>query len=185
MSGQTSPEKQAGQNSVDASPRQECRQGGGQGRKPGPKPDVKSGVKPELKQKFLDALAAGASVRSATAAIGARPDEPYHWREEDVDFALRWRHAEEAGTDLIEDEAYRRAVKGVEKPVYRGGEVVGHVADYSDTMLMFLLKARRPERYGTKAGDTNLDAEALAKRLNLKGARDALHQKFSQITSGR
>lgn len=137
------------------------------------------------KQHFLDALAAGASVRAATEALGIKPDAPYRWRENDTDFAMRWRHAEEAGTDLIEEEAYRRAVTGVEKPVYRGGEVVGHVADFSDTMLMFLLKARRPDRYGAKAGDNTLDAQALAKRLNLKGARDALHTKFAQITTGR
>lgn len=172
--GQTSPEKpapekRAGQKTT-ASSGQDWKQTGGRDQKP----ELNSGLKPEDKQKFLEALAAGASVRSATASIGAKPDEPYRWREEDTEFALRWRHAEEAGTDLIEDEAYRRAVKGVEKPVYRGGEVVGHVADYSDTMLMFLLKARRPERYSAKAGDGPLDAETLAKRLNLKGARDAL-----------
>ncbi len=139
----------------------------------------------DAKRRFLDMLASGASVRAATEALGIKSDAPYRWREDDTEFAVRWRHAEEAGTDLIEEEAYRRAVKGVEKPVYRGGEVVGHVADFSDTMLMFLLKARRPDRYGAKAGESTLDADALAKRLNLKGARDALYTKFAQITTGR
>lgn len=137
------------------------------------------------KQAFLNALSAGHSVRAAAEAAGAAFDEPHTWREADREFADRWQRAEEAGTDVIEDEAYRRAVTGVEKPIYRGGEVVGHVADYSDSMLMFLLKSRRPDRYGGKAGDGTLDAAALAERLNLKGARDGLKRKFAAITAGR
>lgn len=137
------------------------------------------------KQAFLNALSAGHSVRAAAEAAGAAFDEPHAWREGDRAFADRWQRAEDAGTDVIEDEAYRRAVTGVEKPIYRGGEVVGHVADYSDSMLMFLLKSRRPDRYGGKAGDGALDAAALAERLNLKGARDGLKRKFAAITTGR
>ncbi len=92
----------------------------------------------EQKQVFINALSAGNSVRTAADAAGVTFDKPYEWREADPEFAERWQFAEEAGTDLIEEEAYRRAVKGVEKPIYRGGEVVGHVADYSDSMLMFI-----------------------------------------------
>ena len=124
------------------------------------------------KERFLIELASGASVRTAALSVSVKPEAPYEWRKLDQAFAERWQLAEEAGTDLIEEEAFRRAVTGVEKPVYRGGEIVGHVSDFSDTMLMFLLKARRPERYGGKAADDKLDAHALAKRLNLKGARD-------------
>ena len=155
-----------------------CRAGGTQGAAP-------ASILEQQKQAFLNALSAGNSVRIAADAAGVAFDEPYKWRAADTTFAERWQRAEDAGTDLIEEEAYRRAVTGVEKPIYRGGEVVGHVADYSDSMLMFLLKSRRPERYGAKAGDGALDAEALAERLNLKGARDGLHRKFASITAGR
>lgn len=134
--------------------------------------------------RFLEALAAGDSVRAAAAAAGVSPAEPYVWRRSDSGFKAAWLAAEEAGTDLIEEEAFRRAVKGVEKPVYRGGEVVGHVADYSDTMLMFLLKSRRPERYGAQAkASEGESAQDLAKRLNLKGARDALIGKFASVAA--
>ena len=135
------------------------------------------------KEQFLNELSAGASVRAAALSVSVKPEAPYEWRKADQAFSDRWQLAEEAGTDLIEEEAYRRAVTGVEKPVYRGGEVVGHVSDFSDTMLMFLLRARRPERYGGKAGEDKLDADALAKRLNLKGARDELINKFTTITT--
>lgn len=88
------------------------------------------------KQAFLNAIAAGCSVRAAADAAGAAFDKPHIWREQDSAFAERWQFAEEAGTDLIEEEAYRRAVTGVEKPIYRGGEVVGHVADYELEMAL-------------------------------------------------
>lgn len=132
---------------------------------------TQSNTQKEAKAEFLDQIAVGQSVRAAAAAIGIKPSLPYNWRKQDETFAAAWSAAEEAGTDIIEEEAFRRAVTGVEKPVYRGGEIVGHVADYSDAMLMFLLKSRRPDRYGTtaKTGGTKSIED-----LNLEGARDAL-----------
>ncbi len=37
----------------------------------------------------------------------------------------------------------RRAVDGVDEPVYQGGKKVGSITRYSDTLLIFLLKANR------------------------------------------
>ena len=51
----------------------------------------------------------------------------------------------------LEDEARRRALQGVEKPVFREGRQVGTVTEYSDTLLIFLLKARRPEKFRDRA----------------------------------
>ena len=50
--------------------------------------------------------------------------------------------------DILEAEAHRRAVEGVEEPVgwYRG-KPGGTVRRYSDNLLMFLLKGVLPERY--------------------------------------
>ena len=52
----------------------------------------------------------------------------------------------------LEDEAFRRAVKGVIKPVMSAGKVVAEVRRYSDTLLMFLLQAYDPETYGYPPG---------------------------------
>jgi hypothetical protein len=133
---------------------------------------------------FLAAVASGMSVRGAAESAEIALEVPHDWLESDPAFAGRFRLAQNAGTDLIEEEAYRRAVTGVEKPVYRSGEVVGHIADYSDTMLMFLLKARRPELYGgvARAGTGKSDASA-TEQLNLKGVRSALISKFVAVTN--
>ena len=63
------------------------------------------------------------------------------------DFAKDRKGALDMGADTLEDEAVRRAKDGVEKPVYQGGKLVGHVQEYSDTLLIFLLKGARPEKY--------------------------------------
>jgi hypothetical protein len=56
--------------------------------------------------------------------------------------------AKEMAADRLEEEAWRRAVDGVEEPVgfYRG-EPGAYVRRYSDTLLIFLLKGLRPEKY--------------------------------------
>lgn len=50
-------------------------------------------------------------------------------------------------SNYLEDEARRRAVEGVEEPVFYQGDVVGHVKKYSDDLLKLLLKANRREKY--------------------------------------
>lgn len=53
----------------------------------------------------------------------------------------------------MEQEAFRRAVEGTEKPVFgsmgfrMGSGEIGRVREYSDTLLIFLLKGARPEKY--------------------------------------
>lgn len=94
---------------------------------------------------FLGALADGASITRAaeTAGIGRRT--AFDHRQRDEDFALAWHEAAEAGADRLEDEARRRAAEGTLKPIYQGGKLVGEVREYSDTLLIFLLKGKRPE----------------------------------------
>lgn len=96
---------------------------------------------------FLNALMDGASVSDAARKAGVGRQTVYDWRKADPDFALAWNQAVDIGTDALEDEAQRRGKDGVEEPVYQGGKQVGVVRKYSDTLLIFLLKARRPNIY--------------------------------------
>ena len=68
-------------------------------------------------------------------------------RDKSDTFAKEWDAAIEVATDTLEMEARRRASLGVEEPVYYQGQIVGYVRKYSDVLLMFLLKAQRPERF--------------------------------------
>jgi len=52
--------------------------------------------------------------------------------------------------DALEDEAIRRAHDGTMKPVFHGGKKVGEVREYSDKLLIFLLKGCKPEKYAVR-----------------------------------
>jgi hypothetical protein len=47
----------------------------------------------------------------------------------------------------LESEARRRAVDGVDEPVFHKGRICGTVRKYSDALLMFLLRGNAPEKY--------------------------------------
>jgi hypothetical protein len=106
---------------------------------------------PEKDLKFIECLAEGASVAAAAKAAGYGRQRLYEWREADPQLAAVWDDALEEGTDLLEDEALRRAKDGVAEPRFYEGQVCGTVKKYSDTLLIFLLKARRPWKYADKA----------------------------------
>lgn len=119
------------------------------------------------KRAFLAALVVtGGNKRRAVEGAGIDSSTPYtrQWRE-DKEFQEALRLAEQMGADLLEAEAVRRAHDGVEEPVgwYRG-QAGGTVRRYSDTLLIFLLKGAKPEKYGDKplVGDS---AEEIARRI--------------------
>lgn len=96
---------------------------------------------------FIGALMEGASVRRAVKVAGVDLTLPYHRRKTDEVFRQAWREAVDIGTEFLEQEAARRAYHGTLRPVFQKGTCVGHVREYSDTLMIFLLKARRPEVY--------------------------------------
>ena len=96
---------------------------------------------------FLEALARVGVVNEAARAAGVHRVTAYKWREADEAFAADWDDALEQCADRIEAEAMRRAVDGVEEPVYQGGQLVGTKLVYSDTLLGKLLNANRPAKY--------------------------------------
>lgn len=93
----------------------------------------------------MTALSETASVSRACtrAKIGRRT--VYDWRETDADFAKAWDEALDLGSDALEDEAIRRAKDGTLKPVFYEGRKCGTIREYSDTLLIFMLKGRRPK----------------------------------------
>ena len=71
----------------------------------------------------------------------------YDLRDDDASFRDEWDEAVEAGTEHIEQELKRRAVDGWEEPVWHQGVEVGAVKKHSDTLLIFMLKGRKPQKY--------------------------------------
>jgi hypothetical protein len=76
-------------------------------------------------------------------------------QQRDPEFARQVELARSVGASVLEDEAMRRGLQGVEKPVFQGGKLVGHVREFSDTLLLALLRAHLPEKY-TERSKTEL-----------------------------
>ena len=89
------------------------------------------------------------------AARAAKIDRTvvYDERKRDTQFAQAWDDAMDMAADELEIEARRRAVTGVEEPVFgslggnTGSGEIGTIRKYSDTLLIFLLKGARPSKY--------------------------------------
>ena len=99
------------------------------------------------KRAFLAAFAECGTVTHAAEIAGISRRMVQYWKKDDPEFAEAFRVAEEKAADRLEQEARRRAIEGVSEPVFHKGEVVGTVQKYSDTLLIFLLKGARPEKY--------------------------------------
>lgn len=74
----------------------------------------------------------------------------YRWLKED-DYRENFEKAGEVAVDRLEEEARRRAVLGVEEPVFHRGKQIATIKKYSDTLLIFLLKGARPQKYKDNA----------------------------------
>ena len=80
--------------------------------------------------------------------------------------------AERLAGDLIEAELVRRAVEGVDEPVFQQGRLVGFVRKYSDRLLELAAKGTLPEKYRerfehTGAGGAPLFALPMTCRVDL------------------
>lgn len=64
-----------------------------------------------------------------------------------------------------EQEAHRRAVDGIDEPVFYKGDECGHIRRYSDRLLEFLLKADNPQKYAQAETQVNLQTNILMDEL--------------------
>jgi hypothetical protein len=108
---------------------------------------------------FLDAYRRVATIAAACRVAGVDRMTHYRWIEADPAYVLAFKDAQEDATDLLEQEARRRAIVGVEEPVvyqgafcYETDSVTGErrqvvVRRYSDMLLQAQLNAHRPEKY--------------------------------------
>jgi hypothetical protein len=83
----------------------------------------------DWKPKFLEVLSQGSTVTVAAAAAGIHRSNANRARKSDAEFSAAWDEAIEAGTDVLEERAIKRAM------------------EYSDVLLLALLKSRRPEKF--------------------------------------
>lgn len=98
------------------------------------------------KRAFLAAFSETCSIIRAAKCAGVDRGTHYEWLARDRDYADRFHVAKEQAADALEDEAVRRAHEGMERPITVAGEKT-IIREYSDTLLIFLLKGIRPQKY--------------------------------------
>jgi hypothetical protein len=74
----------------------------------------------------------------------------YEYRKRDPSFDAAWERALDVAADALESEARRRAMEGTWEPVFHQGDIVGGVRRYSDSLLMFLLKGNKPDKFAER-----------------------------------
>jgi hypothetical protein len=121
----------------------------------------KKGASPRA---FLAAYAETCSVTRAAKAAKIDRSTHYAWLTSDEEYRNAFAEAREQAADTLEDEAVRRAHEGVQRPVTVAGQKV-LVREYSDTLLIFLLKAIRPEKYRERSEVTVPGLTDLVERL--------------------
>ena len=105
------------------------------------------------RDEFIEKLRESGNVRYSCTKAGISSSTAYRARARSTRFARAWEDALSVVCDELEVSAFRRAIDGVERPVYHKGELVGHYRTFSDRLTMFLLTALRPEKYGGNANE--------------------------------
>lgn len=111
----------------------------------------------EQKEEFLATLRKTANVTAATEALGLSRRHAYALRKKDRDFRKAWEDALQGALDDLESELRRRALDGVEQPVFYGGKECGRVRTYNDALGMFLLRGRRADVFNVRSGKARED----------------------------
>ena len=96
---------------------------------------------------FLAAYRETASITKAAERSKIHRHSHYRWLEADPAYVLAFAEAQTEAAQLLEDEAIRRAHEGILTPVFYKGNPTGVMREYSDGLLMFLLRGFAPEKY--------------------------------------
>lgn len=139
-------------------------------RRNSPGPKIK--FTPELQDLFLRVFSECNSIRQAAIAVKIDSKTVYNHKRDNPEFAEKLKAAEAEVLDKLEEEAYRRAVKGVKKPVYYQGALVGYELTYSDKLLEMLLRGRAKDKYGNTSSvkvegsiEHNVTVESVKEKL--------------------
>ena len=130
------------------------------------------------KRAFLSAYAHCGNISQAAEMSGVGRASHYEWLKKDDNYAKAFEDALEQFVDILEAEADRRAILGVDEPVFQGGQQVGVRRKYSDTLLMFRLNGLAPEKYKYRS---HVKQETTVTTTATVGIQDLSHQQQYEL----
>ncbi len=141
----------------------------------------------------------GGRIAKAAQAAGVSRFTHYRKLESSAEYRKAFEIAQQQAVDLLEEEAVRRAHEGVAKPVvYQGAftypmlrdKVTGQyterseeplaIREYSDSLLMFLLRGAKPQKYRERY-DHTLSGE-ITHAHRFKGTLQDLLATYHELT---
>ena len=99
------------------------------------------------KRKFLSAYAECGVITHAAEIAGIDRTRHYVCLDKSEQYRSMFESAHHQAIERMEQEARRRAMLGVEEPIFYQGVEVARVRKPSDTLLMFMLKGALPDKY--------------------------------------
>jgi len=97
---------------------------------------------------FLAAYRKTASTPAAAKAAGIRPAQHYRWLASDAAYWEAFAELQEDVTGILQDRALYRIRNGWVKPLLYRGRVCGTIRTCPVRLLLFMLKAWMPEKWG-------------------------------------
>lgn len=126
---------------------------------------------------FLSAVSDGATIGEAAHEAGVNRKTVYRWKESDAEFAEAWDESLEEGTELLEREAVRRAVHGVEEPVVYQGQLTP-LYEYNPDGTLVMVETRERNAKGRMVTVSKpvqaRDAEGNPRFLTIRKPSDTL-----------
>ena len=122
------------------------------------------------KDRFLITLSETGNPSAACRASSLTRRQINVMRERDPAFARAYDDALDDAADLLEAEAWRRALEGVPQPLLKAGQPVVDpvtgtpiiVQRYSDPLLVMLLRGCKPTKFHRRNGPTALPTDPTA-----------------------
>ena len=125
---------------------------------------------------FLETLAETSNVAASIRASGLSETNVYRKRRQSAEFRAKWIGALREGFLKLEGMMLDRALNGIEKPVWHGGQQVGTVIEYNDRTALALLSAHRATVMGTREIAADVPIDEL--RTRLKGRLSEMNKRM-------
>ena len=147
-------------------PRSNCRASIPSGRKPG------KGFTAAEWDHYLETVTKyGGNITRACELCKVTRPAVYTKRDAEPEFAVRLALAVEEGSNVMMDEARRRAVEGVEEKVYWQGNAIDVKSTYSDALIQFMLRGLKPEIFKDRTSNENINLNVDANKFADLSAR--------------
>jgi hypothetical protein len=131
------------------------------------------------KEAFLESFDRTRSIRASAKEIGIHFSTVYREKKEDPIFGKAVTINRAVHVDDLEASAFNKAIDGWDEPVFYQGIESGVKRVFSVTLMIFMLKCWKPERYNIENRATEEDAKEIAAKIRaeLKEMRNTVPSK--------